>query len=397
MTSQVKCKGCGKLVQEDLNFCPYCGTTLGKLEDEYIFETMEDYTSMSKENLDRFLKFMKKPDELKEIIQEKKPQIFEEQKEITQKILDRFPEIKRYILEDQKVEFKAFIISMPYEKEPNVLQHDCLLRRLSMDQNGLVNFSLGSIQLATGLYAFDVPVWAPKKIGHELLFDQKKQIEKCMPTSQQKFLYSAEPWWVCSKVFDLDGRWVNWRLLFKTEGFMDYLQEQEEIPLNFHLFSNMEYSDLFSIAGTSGDGEVLIGVHRIEEDSVFKNQLHELEELYRFGKTPEVEIIEVSWDTLESLGLIGVSAQQLLKSERGHFFRKTLSERVIESVEQKTVLDAKGIMTGGKDSSPDEFVDRISRKILWLETQGQQKGVVRITQGISRELRKDYRILGDKA
>jgi len=395
MTSEIKCKGCGEPIQENVEFCPHCGMSLGKLENRYIFETMKDYASMTKENLERFLNLMKNPEELEERIQEEKPQIFEKQREITQKILNRFPEIRRHAIENPEVEFKAFIISTPYETDKGILQHDCLLRQLAMKQNGLVNFSLGSAQLATDLYAFDVPVWAPKKIGHELLYDQQLQIKECMPESQEEFLYCAEPWWVCSKVFDLDGRWVNWRLLFKTEGFEDYLEKKEEVPLNFHIFSNMKYSHLFSIAGTSGDGEVLLGVHKNEESKILKEHFRELGKMYEFGKQPEITTIKISWNTLESLGLIGISARKLLKSE-AHFFRKTFSERIIEDTEQKTVSDTRAVMTGDESASIDEFMAKLGKRFLWYEAKSYQEGVVKITHGIPREYRKEYRVLGDK-
>ncbi|KYK36020.1 MAG: hypothetical protein AYK19_09815 [Theionarchaea archaeon DG-70-1] len=400
MTPEIICKGCGKSIQEDVNFCPVCGTTLGKLEEKYIFETMNDYVSTSRGNLDQFLELMENPRELEEKIQERiqgrQPQVFERQREITKKILDRFPEIKRYVIDNPELEFKAFIISTPYEKSPDDFQHDCLLRHLAIEQNGLVNFSLGSTEIATNLYAFDVPIWAPKKVGHELLLDQKQQVERCLPLSQKKFLFSAEPWWVCSNVFDLDGRWVNWKLLFETEGLMDYIQEEGVVPLNFQIFSNMEYSDFFSIAGTRGDGEILVGVHTMEESDKFEEHLSELKDFYKLGREPEISIIRISWDTLEYLGLIGISAQQLLKSQRGHFFRKTISDSIIENVEQKTISDAKTVMAGRKSSSVDEFMERLAERFLWHEMQGQE-GIVKITHGIPRELKKEYRMLGDKA
>ena len=397
MTSKIECKGCGRFVNEGISFCPYCGTSLGKLEEEYIFETTDQYTSFSVENLDRFLKLMKNPEELEEKIQKERPQIFEKQKKVTERILERFPEVRRQVIEDQDLEFNAFFISIPYEKDNNVVQHDCLLRQLAMTQNGLVNFSLDSTELAADLYAFDVPIWAPRKVGHELLIEQQKQIKECMPLSQNEFLYCAEPWWVCSKVFDMDGRWVNWRLLFKTEGLSDYVQKEEEVPLNFHLFSNMEYSDIFSIAGTRGDGEVLVGVHKAEEKNTFKRQLCELRKMYEFGRKPEISTVRISWNTLKSLGLIGISAQQLLKSESGHFFRKTLSERIIGKVEEKAALETRGSMSVGRSSSELEFMDKVAERFLWYDTQGHQGGTVKITHGIPRELRKDYRVLGDKA
>ena len=396
MASEITCTGCEKPIPKEADFCPHCGMSLGTLENKYVFETMSEYSSMTRENLERFLELMKNPEELVERIQEKEPQIFEKQKQITQKILDRFPEIKRHVIDNPNVEFNAFIISTPYITGRGILQHDCLLRQLAIKQNGLVNFSLGSAQLATDLYAFDVPVWAPKNVGHELLYNQQQQIIKCLPESQERFLYCAEPWWVCSKVFDLDGRWVNWRLLFKTEGFEDYLREKEEVPLNFHLFSNMKFAPLFSIAGTSGDGEVLLGIHKNEESSIFKEQLNELKKLYEFGDQPEIATIEISWDTLKSLGLIGSSANELLKSD-AHFFRKTFSEAIIENVERKTVSDTRVVMTGDRSPSIDKFTEKVGKMFLWHEAQIHQDGVVRITHGIPREYRKEYRVLGGKA
>jgi hypothetical protein len=394
MNSATKCKGCGKLVQSDAKFCPECGYSLGVLEDRYVFKTMNEYASVSEENLRHFLEVLENPEKLEERFTEEKPQIFEKQREITQKILDRFPDIRRYVIEEQEVEFNVFMISMPYHKESEVLQHDCLLRQLAIHQNGLVNFSLGSAQLATDFYAFDVPIWAPKKIGHELLSDQQQQVRSLMPSAQRKFLSSAEPWWVCSKVFDLDGRWINWRLLFRTEGFEDYAEENEEVPLNFHLFSNMKYSDLFSIAGTHGDGEVLVGLYEVEENEIFKKQLSQLQHLYEFGKEPEVKTIRISWQTLEHLGLIGYSAQQLLRMERSHFFQRTLEGKIVESVRNKTAQDTKGAMTSERIPSADEFVGRQAKRFLWLGSEGCQGGSVRITHGIPRELRKEYRVLG---
>jgi hypothetical protein len=394
MNSIVKCKGCGRLIHGNMKFCPECGCSLGQLEQRYTFNTMNEYVSVSEENLHRFLDIIENPEKLEEKFIEEKPQIFENQREITQKILDRFPDIRRYVIEEQEVEFNVFMISMPYYTESEILQHDCLLRQLAVHQNGLVNFSLGSAQLATDLYAFDVPIWALKKIGHELLSDQQQQIRSLMPSSQKKFLSSAEPWWVCSKVFDLDGRWINWRLIFNTEGFEDYAKESEEVPLNFHLFSNMKYSDLFSIAGTHGDGEVLVGLYEIEERKIFKQQLSQLEHLYEFGKPPEVKTIRISWQTLEHLGLIGYSAQQLLRMERSHFFQKTLEGKIVESVRNKTAQDTKGAMTSERISSADEFVGRQAKRFLWFGSEGYQGGSVRITHGVPRELRKEYRVLG---
>jgi hypothetical protein len=396
MTSEVICKGCGKSIQKDIFFCPYCGTSLGRLEEEYIFTTMDDYSSVSTDNLKRFLGFMDNPEELEERIQKDEPDIFEKQRKVTEEILRRFPEVRRYVFENPELRFKAFIISTPYFRKGNILQHDCLLRRLAIRQNGLINFSLGSAQLATDLYAFDNPIWADKRVGHKLLFNQKQLIENCLPASQKEFLICAEPWWACSKVFDLDGRWVNWKLLFKTEKFSDYVQKEKEVPLNFHIFSSMEYSHLFSIAGTSGDGEVLVGIYNEEESEIFKNQVHELGKLYEFGKKPEIQTIRISWDTLESLGIIGISAIGLLQSQ-SHFFRKTMSERIIEGTKQKTALDTRGTMTGGKSTSIDKFLERLEKRFLLHEVSGQQEGVMKITHGIPRELRKKYRVLGDKA
>lgn len=395
MSSRIKCKGCGKQVYMGTNFCPYCGMSTSLLEEEYTFKNIHDLVAVSRKNLERYLEIMKNPEEIEERIHTDKPEIFEKQKTITRTILRRFPEIKTYSCENPEIEFKAFIISVPYEKSPNNLQHDCLLRRLAIEQQGLVNFSIGSAQVASGLYAFDVPVWAPKRFGHELLFNQKSQIEKCLPVSQKKFLYCAEPWWVSTRIFDLDGRWVNWRLFYETDGIESYAEEKEEVPLYFHLFSNLEYSDLFSTAGTSGDGEVLMGLYGVNESGEFSRELDRLGELYRFGKKPEIETVKISWNTLELLGLIGESAQHILKPEKAHFFRKTISQGIIEDVERKTALDTKKTMITGKSFSEDDFMAVLGQKFLWLADQSHQVSMMRISQGIPRELRKKYRIVGD--
>ena len=390
----ITCFGCRKMFDDSFSFCPHCGRKKGAPIEEMRLIDTEKITESVQNNIKTYRKEMEDMSEILGIFKEKDRTTFEMQKRITEKILHRFPEIERIMKEDQHIEFQAFIINVPYTQNGDYLHH-CMLQELAKGNENIANFSLGVQELASDLFEVNIPIWINEPFEEETLKKQFEEFRKAIPWEQKKFIYAAEPWYFINRVHDFDGRWINWKVLFKiSEGeFKEFTEKYREIPLSIHMFSNLAHANHFSTVGTALDGESFLGIVEDKEIPEFTKIFQNLESLFPEDRKPTLEMIRINWDLLKDLGFLGFSLDRILSGEF-HIFSKNISQNLMEIARdeaaqftQQEVLRQKQGKDEILDALTDELINKASKK---------QKGVTsEIVRPISRELRNEYRITGD--
>jgi hypothetical protein len=390
MSSQeILCGGCRKVIEDKFNFCPYCGTSLGFLEEKMTFERLEDLRNSLGRNIDEYEKEIKHAEGIRNIV---RPEIIEEQRERTSEVLKQFPELERRIEEEPEPTFKIFIIDVPYESENGTRLHDCLLQILSCKNSGLINLSCGAEEISSDLYSLDVPIWAPSDIGDLLLNEQRNEIINNLPKSQKKFMLSAEPWAICTRVYNIEGRWVVWRIVNDLSGLDKFMKETATVPINFQFFADLRYSHLFPVLATPKEGELILGIFDENEEDKFFEMLAQLNTSYSLDSRIVPRTISISKEILEDFGVLPFSVRKFLSSQIGHLHSTTISKGILEQLRCDLASLTKKI-TIQTEKEGGEFREHLAEEFLEFSRK-RTDGILRILRPIPREQRLEYKIPG---
>jgi len=191
--SITKCKNCGREVEPHYKYCPYCGL-LVHVPDRMKYDNSDTLKKRWDSNIDLFTGIMKSPSGVSKIMdtmEETEPEIVKRQREFIKMVLDRFPIVKERIKEDQNIIFHADLIDIPYLRNENDYQHECIQEKLSALQDGLVNIAVGSREISSYIYMTDLAIWATEEPGESLLSKQSEILKERIPDGQRKFLISA--------------------------------------------------------------------------------------------------------------------------------------------------------------------------------------------------------------
>lgn len=389
------CYGCGRKFDESFSFCPNCGRKKGNLIEEMGFKSMKEVKEAIKSNIKTYKEKMKDTSEILELLEEKNRTAFEMQKRFTLKILRRFPEIGKIVKEDKNVEFQAFIINVPYMQEEDKYIHNCMLRGLARKNNNIANFSLGVEELASNLYEVNIPIWTDDPFGETALIQQFKDLEEVIPSGQKRFMYVAEPWYFLNRVHDFDGRWINWKVIFKIKPneFDEFTHKFHEVPLNIQKFCSLKYANHFSTAGTAFDGESFLGIIEEHEKSKFMDKFRSIESSYPKGYKPTLEMIQISWDLLKEFGFFYFSLKKILSSEPS-MFSKYIPQYIMETSKDELAIFTEQKILREKQKK-DEILDTITEGLITMASEGQKGSMSEIAKPIPREWRNEYRIFGD--
>ena len=310
-TTENKCQFCGGMVDKIDAYCRNCGQFLRAIpRDEFVYENMHDLAGKWENNLTLFEEIMGSDTDvetLQESVERFAPEILEQQRKLTKIILDSFPVIGDLVKKDETISFNAKIIQMPYLKENGDYQHKCVQQAIAMRQDGLINLSLGSQKISQRISMTELPVWAPEGVGEAILLRLRRMLYNSFPEGQKELLISAEPVFVCNRVYGYEGRWVTWRFLFDTSELDPWHKEHNDLPLNFPFFSELKYSRLFPIAGTKSEGEVMLALIDASEETKFDSIVKKMDEEYDFKCKSLRRNIVISWRTLKDLGFLGTS------------------------------------------------------------------------------------------
>ncbi len=386
-----KCFWCLKEFDDSFSFCPCCGKEKGSIEGMNFADTQE-IEKIVKENVIKYRGKMQKHDKLLDLIEERNKDILERQKDVTDRFLNRFPQIRDKIEEKHEVKFYLFVVSVPYMGEEKY-QHECILQRLAQKHSGIVNLSLNMEEISSNLYSVEIPIWTD--VFSEIEIEKQYNIlRKEMPYGQNLFIHSIEPWYYLDRIYEFDGRWIDWKFVFEIqpEKLEKYVKENEEVPVNFQSFSSMRYSNILSTAGTATDGETLIGIIEEDEREVFHERYGQLEKLYSKGSPPGLEFIEISWDTLKELGFLYQSVDKIFRSKT-HIFSRSLGDLLINMSEEEFVrlTNSVNFRKGLDDQKLSEIiVDHMCDRIY--KTYGDS--TIEVHEPIQRGVRHQYRISG---
>jgi hypothetical protein len=299
--------------------------------------------------------------------------------------------------EDPNLEFDAFIINVPYWQGEDIYLHHCMLQEFAKRSDNIANFSLGIQELAANLYLVNIPIWTGDPLGEVALKKQYEILKKVIPWEQKRFIYVAEPWHFVTRVHDFDGRWINWKVVFKIspEEFKGFVDEFKEIPLSIQIFADLKHSKHFSTVGTALDGESFLGIVEDNEIADFNKKFRFLESSFPKDYKPTLEMIEITWDLLKELGFLNFALQRVLTSEP-HIFSRDASQTIMEvSKDELAEFTERNILREGldKDAILDTITDNLIEKAL-----AKQKGIVsENVKPIPRNQRNEYRIFGDVA
>jgi hypothetical protein len=385
------CDWCGKEVDIDSDYCKYCGQVLKAVEG-YRYRDMHDLSNEWKKNINFFEKIWKSEDDIMkitDIIEEKQPKLLEKQRNLTQFTLDTFPAIKELLRKDEDLVFYAKILQIPYEQSGGI-KHDCIQHKVAMEQNGLINISVGGQRIAPNICISDFPIWAPEGVGEVLIQRQARILASNFPEGQKELLVSASPWAVCNRVYGYEGRWISWRLIFNTEKMGKWKEEHQELPLNFPFFGSLRFSRFFPIAGTISEGEVMLAIVEESERDLFENILKKVSEEYSFRINQIPQQIKISWGTLAELGLIGLESTKI-----GHVFSSKLVKKLIADSTRKfgSLTEDSNVRPEEKDktkyilSSAHSLIDEYTMDTWYSK-------IFHIMQPIPDSLREKYQIRG---
>ena len=391
-SEEIKCKGCNRLVENIYRFCPHCGMSLGLLEEKMKFERPQDLKKDLEQNVDEFGKEVSQVEGIRRIIDSKDPQIIEKERERTSEVLEQFPILKKRIEDESEKTFKMFIVEIPYESKDEVLLHDCLLQKLSVRNSGLINLCCDAVEIASNLYSLDVPIWAPYQIGDQLLQEQKDQINELLPESQRKFMRSAEPWAICTRVYNIEGRWVVWRVIDELKELDKYMKKENTIPLNFHFFTNLKHSNLFPTLAAPNEGELIVGIFDENEEENFFGMLENLNSSYLLDSSITPKTISISKEVLEDFGILPYSVKKFLRRQVSHLHSSTISTGVFEQIYSELARFTKK-STVQTDKKHNEYREQLADEFLEF-SRGGANGILRLLRPISREKRLEYKIYG---
>ncbi|KYK32996.1 MAG: hypothetical protein AYK18_15155 [Theionarchaea archaeon DG-70] len=389
-----ECVNCGKKFNDSFSYCPHCGRKKGASSEEMKSKSMEDIRKAIEKNIKAYRKQMESTSEILEIVKQKDRNTFEMQKKLTEKILNRFPEIERRIREDHNVRFQAFIINVPYEWKKGPL-HNCMLQELAKKNDDIANFCLGVQELAIDLYEVNIPIWTNEPFGEGALKKQLPVFKKAIPWEQMKFMYVAEPWHFINRVHDFDGRWINWRVIFKIseKEFKEFTEEYKEIPLSIQKFSDLKYANHFSTVGTALDGESFLGVIENSEIPQFMSEFRSLESSFPQTSKPTLELIKIDWDLLKEFGFFNFSLEKILSSEP-HLFSRHVSRHIMDTAKEELARFTKQKVLR-EEQKRDEILDIIAEGLVTIASEEQRESISKIVKPIPRNLRNEYRIFGD--
>lgn len=389
----VKCFWCKKEFDDSFKFCPYCGKEKEPLNGMRFEDTTEIEKVIMGKNVIEYRGKIREYNRLLELVDEKDKNIFERQKDITEKFLNRFPQIKDKIEEKEDVKFYLFVVSIPYLGEGEKYQHDCILQKLARKQSGIVNLSLNIEEISSNLYSVELPIWTDDFSEREIL-EQYNILNREMPHGQNLFTYSIEPWYFLNRIYEFNGRWIDWKVVFEIppRKLERFINEEGEVPLNFQNFTSLRYSDILSTAGTATDGETLIGIIEEDELDFFDEKYDQLKNLYHRRFSPQREIIEISWDTLKELGFLYKSIDRVFKSNK-HIFSRSLGDLLIKMSEEEFAKFTRSANFG------KEFDEKKLTKIIvdrMCDTIHKTYGdsTIGIHEPIPRIKRYQYRITG---
>lgn len=388
---KAKCDWCGQEVDEDSTYCKFCGQLLRPLT-EYRYKDMYDLNDQWKSNIDLFQEVMNSDDDIKgikDVIGKKYPKLEERQKKLTQLALNNFPQIRDLVRREKTIVFQMRLVRIPYWREDGDFQHECIQQTIAQMQDGLINLAVGSQKISPEICMIDFPVWAPTGMGEALLSSQYELLEKSFPIGQRDSLVSATPIRVCSRVYGYEGRWISWRLIFRTNRIDKWSKEHRQVPLNFPFFTTLEFSRFFPIAGTRDKGEVMLAILLESEVDKFNSIIENLKDKYSFKCTPLEQKVEISWKTLVDLDLIGGYEGP----EEKHMFQTRLMENVMVNSTRNLGSFAEDANVGPSSESKDRFILDAARSLvdeyvqpIWYEK------IFSVIQPIPEPLQTKYEI-----
>lgn len=392
-----RCFGCGKKYDNSFRFCPHCGRKKGASIEEIRQKKSDEIKSIVEENVKIHRDMMSKTDEILEVLKEKDKTTYAMQKKLTEKIIRRFPDIERKMREDPDLEFDAFIINVPYWQEEDVYLHHCMLQEFAKRSSNIANFSLGVQELAANLCLVNIPIWTNDPPGEVALKKQYEILKEVIPWEQRRFIYVAEPWHFVTRVHDFDGRWINWKFVFKIspEEFKGFVDQFKEIPLSIQIFADLKHAKHFSTVGTALDGESFLGIVEDNEITDFNRKFRFLESSFPKDYKPTLEMIEITWDLLKELGFLSFALQKVLSSEP-HIFSRDASKTIMEvSKDELAAFTGRNILRKRQDK--DAILDTITDNLIERALAKQKEIMSGNVKPISRDQRSEYRIFGDVA
>jgi hypothetical protein len=388
-SEEIMCKGCRRLVMSTFEFCPYCGTSLGVIEKKMMFDTTRDLRKNLVQNANKYKREIKQFEEIRNIIDSKDPGIVDVHRQIANDLFGQFPQLKRVIEGNPEAVFKIFLIDIPYESRDGTKIHNCLLQKLSQ-KNGFINLSCNFAEIAVDLYSLDIPMWAPIPVGDQLLHVQRNEIIDLLPEPQRKFMNSAEPWAICNQIYNIEGRWVVWRVVNHLEGLDEFIETTNTVPVNFHFFTGFKYSHLFPILSTPRNGELIVGILEENEEEEFLEKIQKLNSSYSLDSRIEPITICISKDFLENSGIITYSTNKFMQKQIGHLHTNTISAGILEEIHKELAkITKKNIVQTEKKS--DEFREQLAEEILEF-SKGGMTDIMRILRPLPRKIRLEYRI-----
>ena len=387
-----ECKNCGREVQQHYEYCPYCGL-LVHFPDRIKYESSDVLKKRWDNNVNLFTTTMQNPTEISKIVnemEEKEPKIVKKQREFTELVLNKFPAVKERIEEDQSLIFYADLIDIPYMRDESEYQHECIQEKLSALQDGIVNIAVGSRELSAYMYMTDLAIWAKEEPGESLLSKQSRALYEMIPEGQRKFLISAEPWNICDRVYNYEGTWIIWKLLFETYRLNEWIRKNRCTPINFQRLSHLKYSNLFPIGGTREGGEIILAIVEQSEKEALENAINSMRTYDGFRLEIKRKEIEISWQTLKELGIICQAAIKAYSGKSGHIFSKRMADIILQTTVSET--DSYAEKANVSEFGEDEFLKGMASTLIRNHKMEWHEEVLHVIQPIPRELRKRYRI-----
>jgi hypothetical protein len=389
-----KCPHCGEEFKSTLASCPQCEKRKGIPVKEMEFDSMGEIGEAITDNVREYQKEIVKRDKLQDLLEDKDKDMFDFQRNFVEKFLIRFPQIKDRIRENEDIELYLFIISIPYMNDEKEYQHECILQRISEEQNGIVNLSLNIEEISTNLYSIELPIWTDD-FSERNVNRQYEMLKERIPRSQKIFIHSVEPWYYLNRIYEFEGQWIDWKTVLEIppDKLRAFVDTEGSVPVNFQNFSSLRYSNITTTAGTASDGEAIFGTIGEDEYEYFLGKYEELKSLYRKGSPLGLELIEISWDILKELGFLYESVSRILRSKK-HIFSKTLADLVLNISEEELARFTQSV-NFRKKCDKEVLSEVIVDSILNRMHKKYDSGTIGVHEPIERTIREQYRIAGD--
>ena len=390
----IKCLLCEKEFDDSYSFCPYCGKEKRASREEMEFSNMNEIKKALIENTEKYKEKMRKREKIQDLIEDREKDIIEFQKNFIDKFLGRFPQIEDEIREKEDVKFYLFIMGIPYYKENKEdFQHECILQKLAEKQSGIVNLSLNIEEITSHLFSVDIPVWTDV-FSEKSIEEQYAMLKEEIPKGQRNFIDSVEPWYFLDRVYEFGGKWIDWKVVFRIppEKFEEFVNRTGEVPVNIQGFSPLKYYSQISTAGTATDGEAIVGIFKEDERELFDQKYEELGNLYDEKSPTDLEIIEISWDTLRDMGFLYRSIDKILRSKK-HIFSKSLAD-IIANFSQEELAKFTHSVTFRKNLDEETLNEIIVNSAVDRVYKRYESSTIGIYEPIQRIKRDQYRILG---